>query len=112
MLNDVKKVYDEWKKNGNFVRQYIRVLIMYMRGADIKSYSENMKMIEIIRPNVKKCYKTPTIRFVRVEEECILAGGSLDGEKDDSKKSQGDQGNPLGGAKRSAILINDDDELE
>lgn len=110
MLNETKGVYDEWKKNGNFVRQYKRVRMMYMRGADIKSYSENMKMIEIIKPDVKKCYKTPRIRFVRVEEECILAG-SLDGEKDDSDKSKGDQDNPFG-AKRSAILINDDDELE
>ena len=36
MLNGIKEVYDECKKNGNFVRQYIRVRIMYMRGADIK----------------------------------------------------------------------------
>lgn len=107
MLNKAKGVYDEWKKNGNFVRQYKRVRIMCMRGADIKSYSENMKMIEIIRPDVKKCYKTPTIRFVRVEEECILAGGSLDGEGGNPITDPGSDGD--GFAKQSHRIFDDSD---
>lgn len=73
-----------------------------------------MKFIENKINNFSKPYVAPRIRIVGVEEECgLLAGGSLDGEKDGSNKSQGDQDNPLlGGAKRSAILINDDDESE
>ncbi len=73
----------------------------------LKSYSENMKMIEIIRPDVKKCYKTPTIRFVRVEEECILAGGSLDGEGGNPTTDPDSDGD--GFAKQSHRIFDDSD---
>lgn len=85
---------------------------MYMRDADIRSYSENMKMIEIIRPDVKKCYKTPTIRFVRVDEECILAGGSpiQTVTKDPETEGEKGPGSPRGA--KQQFLIFDDEVIE
>ena len=70
-----------------------------------------MKMIEIIKQDVKKCYKTPTIRFVRVEEECILAG-SLDGDVPHPETEQSSDPKPGGGrsnAKQFTFGIIDDE---
>lgn len=71
-----------------------------------KSYSENMKMIEIIRPDVKKCYKTPTIRFVEMEE-CVMAAATTGGSDTNKKEGDGDFTGEERRTKRSSIIFDD-----